>query len=291
MPMCIECATISAAASECVHEPREIDEANRKQTRCRPRIKLMPKDKYLIFHIDAYSPETIPLAKLADYMTEFAALLGRDNAVHFGGLTSGSTKLAAIVEYEDVPKVTARLGDLRRGSAAKDVMKVFEAIDTRLANDNATGRIYVEDQEGSAELLTFPGRTKPKALTYGPFNQEGHLDGILISVGGKDESISIRLQNGDVTHANCETNRTIARDMGKHLFELIRIHGTGRWTREADGAWTLLRFRIHRFEVLKQDSLREVVSILRAVRGNGWKEIKEPLAELADLRGDEDEMH
>ena len=250
----------------------------------------MIQDKRLIFHIDAYSPDTIPMAKLADYMADFAALLGKDNAVHFGGLTSGSTKLAAVVEYEDVPKVESRLGDLRRGNAAKDALKVFEAIDNRLANDNATGRIYVEG-EGTAELLAFPGRDRPKLLTYGPFNQDGHLDGILISVGGKDESISIRLQNGNVTYAKCETNRTTAREMGKHLFEPVRIYGVGRWTREADGTWTLLVFRIHRFEVLKQDSLRDVVSALRAVKGSGWKEIDDPLAELADIRCDEDELH
>ena len=251
----------------------------------------MTRDQRLIFHIDAYSPDTIPMAKLAEYMTDFAALLGRENAVHFGGLTDGSTKLAAVVEYEDVPKVTTRLADLRRGSAVKDALKVFRAIDDRLANDNATGRIYVEGQEETSELLIFPGRTRPKALVFGPFNQDGHLDGILISVGGKDESISVRLQNGEAIYANCETNRTTAREMGRHLFEPVRIHGTGRWTREADGAWTLLRFRIQRFEVLKQEGLRDAIGALRAVGGNGWKEFDDPLAELAAMRREEDELH
>ena len=60
----------------------------------------------------------------------------------------------------------------------------------------------------------------------------------------------LRLQNGETTYANCETNRTIARELGKHLFEPIRIHGTGRWMGEADGTWTLVRFRVHRFDVL-----------------------------------------
>lgn len=231
------------------------------------------------------------MAKLAEYMADFAALLGKDHAVHFGGLSNGSTKLAAVVEREDVPKVESRLGDLRRGSAAKEVMKVFEAIDNRLANDNATGRIYVEDQERSAELLAFPGRDRPKALTYGPFSQEGHLDGLLISVGGKDQTVSIRLQNGDVTYSSCDTNRTIARDLGKHLFEPIRIYGIGRWTREANGTWTLLRFKVQHFEVLKKDSLRDIVGALRGVKGSGWKEFDEPLAELAAMRQNEDELH
>ncbi len=252
----------------------------------------MNDDQRLIFYIDAYSPKTIPMAKLAEYMADFASLLGKENAVHFAGLEDGSTKIAALVEFEDTPKVTARLNDIRRGNPSKDAAKAFEQIDNRLANDNAVGRILVEGEAGvAAELLSFPGRNRPKAQSYGPFTQEGHLDGVLIAVGGKDETISIRLQNGDTTYSNCDTNRSIARELGKYLFEPIRIHGSGRWLREANGAWTLIRFRVHRFEVLGTASLRETVIALRGVRGNGWKDIEDPLSELDDLRRDKDEMH
>ncbi|MBC5825040.1 MAG: hypothetical protein DLM68_17665 [Hyphomicrobiales bacterium] len=252
----------------------------------------MSDDTRLIFYIDAYSPETFPMAKLAEYMADFAALLGRENAVHFAGLEKGSTKLAALVECEDVPKATTRLHDIRQGNPPKDASKLFAQIDDRLANDNAIGRIFVEGEEGAAAaLLTFPGRDRPKAQSYGPFTQEGTLDGLLISVGGKDETISIRLQNGDTTYANCETNRTIARELGKHLFEPIRIYGSGRWMREADSTWTLRGFRVHRFDVLDKDSLRDAVTALRAVPGSGWKDMDDPLAELADLRRDDDELH
>ncbi|WP_131193696.1 hypothetical protein [Lichenihabitans psoromatis] len=253
----------------------------------------MSSDKRLIFHIDAYLPETIPMAKLADYMSDFASLLGRDYGVHFAGLETGSTKIAALVEHQDVPKVAARLSDIRRGNPTKDAAKTFEQIDIRLANDNAIGRVYAEDANGEiAELLAFPGRTRPKPLSYGPFNQDGHLDGLLISVGGKDESISLRLQNGDTTYSSCDTTRTIARELGKHLFEPVRIHGVGRWIRETDGKWTLMRFKVHRFEVLGTDSLRDAVAALRAVRGSGWKDVADPLGELADMRRDDgDELH
>jgi hypothetical protein len=233
------------------------------------------------------------MAKLAEYMADFAALLGKEHGVHFAGLESGSTKLAARVAFEDVPKVTARLHDIRRGNPPKDAAKLFARIDDRLANDNAIGRIFIAGDAGTApaELLEFPGRERPKPQSYGPFNQEGSLDGILISVGGKDETISIRLQNGETTYSNCETNRVIARELGKHLFEPIRVHGTCRWMRAADGTWTLRHFRIHRFEALAKDSLRQAVTALRAVRGGGWAAVADPLAELAELRGERDELH
>ncbi len=253
------------------------------------RATRMQDDKGLILLIDAYSPETMPLTKLAAYMADFAALLGTDNAVHFAGLDQGSTKIKARILFEDIPKVMSRLTDIRRGNPPKDAAKAFEEMDIRLANDNATAAIRAEDSD--ADLLAFPGRTRPKAPVYGPFNQDGHLDGLLISVGGKGPDVRLRLQNGDMEYSRCETTRSIARALGKHLFEPVRIHGTGRWRREENGAWMLVSFRVHRFEVMETASLRDTVTALRAVQGSGWSEIENPLLALTDLRNDEDNLH
>lgn len=249
----------------------------------------MNDDKRLIFYIDAYSPDTIPMAKLAEYMADFATLLGKENAVHFAGLEKGSTRLAARIEFEDVPKVTQRLHDIRRGIPPKDAAKVFKEIDDRLANDNAVGRIFMEGLD--TPVLDFPGRDRPKPVSYGPFAQEGSLDGLLIAVGGKDETVPLRLQNGETIYTNCDTTRLIAKELGKHLYEPIRVHGIGRWMREADGTWSLLRFKVHRFDVLEKESLRDVVTALRAMRGSLWKTMPDPLAELADMRRDDKELH
>ena len=231
------------------------------------------------------------MAKLAEYMADFAELLGKEHRVHFDRLEDGSTTIVSRVEREDVPKVDHRLRAVGQGTAEKELLSLIARIDERLANDNATGRVLEEIDGQSAEVIVFPGRDRPRIPTYGPFAQEGHLDGVLISVGGKDETISIRLQNGATIYSRCETTRTIARELAKHLFEPVRIHGTGRWQRDAQGDWLLVGFRVTRFEVLEGGSLREAVAALRAVPGSGWKELDDPLAELADLRGDRDELH
>src|SRR4029077_2307562 len=103
----------------------------------------MSDDKRLVFYIDAYSPATIPMAKLAEYMADFAALLGKEHAVHFERLKEGSTAIVSRVDYEDVPKVTTRLTEIRNGNAPKDVARLVAEIDKRLANDNATGRVLI----------------------------------------------------------------------------------------------------------------------------------------------------
>lgn len=248
----------------------------------------MSDDGHIVFCIDAYSPQTIPMAKLAEYLGDFAELLGKEHAVHFVGVESGSTNIVAGVGYEDLPKVTARLSAIRHGDAPKDLGRLVQKIDRRLANDNAAGRVVLKNgtMEGTGELLVFPGRNRQKLPSYGPFNQEGHLDGVLISVGGRDETISVQLQNGEVRYTHCETSRTIARELGKHMFEPIRIYGSGRWLREAEGEWTLVRFRIQRFDVLGSDSLQETVARLRAVQGSGWRDIDDPLGELEKSRRD-----
>ena len=251
----------------------------------------MSDERRFKFYIDAYSPANIPMAKLAQYMADFAELLGTEHRTHFEELEGGSTTIVSRVECEDVPKVGHRLRAIGQGTAEKELLRLIARIDERLANDNATGRVLEEIDGQSAEVITFPGRDRPKVPAYGPFVQDGHLDGVLISVGGKDETISIRLQNGAVIYRKCETTRPIARELARHLFEPVRIHGAGRWERTAQGHWLLLGFRVARFEVLEGGNLREAVKALRAVPGSGWKELDDPLAELADLRGDRDELH
>ena len=91
-------------------------------------------------------------------------------------------------------------------------------------------RTNLPPEERGAELIVFPGRDRPRAPTYGPFKQEGHLDGVLISVGGKGDTINLRLQNGATTYSGCETTRTIARELAKHLFELVRIWPKPPWS-------------------------------------------------------------
>ena len=48
------------------------------------------------FTIDAYSPETLPMSRLAEYMAEVARLLGKVDQVHFVRLEPGSTVLVCL---------------------------------------------------------------------------------------------------------------------------------------------------------------------------------------------------
>src|SRR5450755_4721417 len=84
------------------------------------------------FSIDAYTPETMPMARLAEYMKQLAEILGEPGAVHFERLETGSTVLVHKVEREAVPKVRERTAAVQRGDAPRDALRAFHAVNRLL---------------------------------------------------------------------------------------------------------------------------------------------------------------
>src|ERR1700691_1094973 len=90
------------------------------------------------FMIDEFTPRTIPLLRLAEYMQDSAVLLGNEKSVHPGDrLEEGSTTVVARVEWEAEPKVRERLRSVRNKDGNDRVMEAAARLDDRLAEDNA----------------------------------------------------------------------------------------------------------------------------------------------------------
>jgi len=246
--------------------------------------------KYYTLYVEAWTPETIPMARLAQYMQNLAVMLGYDAAVHFDRLKPGSTQLVAKVDHEDVPKVAAHLVQVKRGEGSTEATKAQTEIDRLLAEDNATGFVY-EDEDKSAKIIEFPGVTRPKPTTFGPFNQEGSLDGILISVSGADQTVHLQLQNGASKYTGIETNRETARSLAMHMYEPVRVFGTGRWLRDHESKWTLKKFKVESYRVLAADDLRNAIDQMRLIEGNEWKDMDDPIGALKALREKSNGLH
>ena len=233
------------------------------------------------FLIDAYSPDTLPMSRLAEYMADLARLLGKSERVHFVRLEPGSTVLVQIVEPEAAPEVRDRIQALANDKAPDDAANAFKALNRYLAVDNAIGSLR---EGGGAEVIRFPGREQLAPLTFGAFNQPGVLDGILIRVGGRDDTVPVHLRDGDKIHT-CNATRAMAKRLAVHLYgPTLRVQGDGRWERDADGGWLMKRFNITEFGELDDAPLSEVAERLRDVEGSGWKDIDDPPAELRRLR-------
>jgi hypothetical protein len=116
--------------------------------------------------IDVFSVDSLPMGRLAEYMAEFALLLGEQEHVHFSHLESGSAVLVSNIDGPALPKVAERVQKVREGRAPKEAMQAFRTLDGLLAKDNAVAVLIPPD---SAKVVEFPGRTRPKPVRYGPF--------------------------------------------------------------------------------------------------------------------------
>lgn len=237
------------------------------------------------FVIGASSPSTMPMARLAGYMADLARLLGESDHVHFVRIEKGSTVLVQQVDPDASAKVRSRIQAYKKNQADSDVISACKSLNERLADDSCTGSLQ---ESNGTEIIQFPGQSQKQELAFGPFNQLGTLDGMLIRIGGRDDTVPVHLQDGDAIHV-CNADRGMARNLAPHLFgPVLRVQGDGRWERDTDGTWLLKRFNIKEFELLDETKLGKVVSKLRAIKGSNWKNIDDPREELVRLRGSGD---
>lgn len=228
----------------------------------KPKSKTRGEGTEYRLKIDAYSPDTMPMARLAEYMAELATFLGERDAVHFRRVTRGSTVLNAKVDREAVPKIRDRVATVCAGDAAGETLRAFNSLNKLLRNDNATA--VLRDNEPRGIVVRFPGRDTAEEK-FASVRQQGSLDGIVTGIRGKDETIHITLLVDGQQVTGCETNRTIAKQLGAKFYEPVRLFGRGRWGRDADGMWSLLHFKIESFESLQDEPLASALVSLRQI--------------------------
>jgi hypothetical protein len=225
---------------------------------------------------------------LAEYLIALAQLFGEKDKVHFERLEAGSAVVTASVDRAAQPKVRDRVQGLRINAAPVDALKAFRSLDNMLLEDNATGVLTAGD---GATIITFPGRDRPAPMVFGPFKQEGTVDGQLIRIGGKDDTVPVHLREGAVVHTGLYTTPDLARKIAQHYLGLLRVHGTGTWYRSGDGSWELRNFKISDFEVLENTPLTDVVNKLHKVKGSTWSEVPDPVRALLEERHEDGDAH
>lgn len=233
------------------------------------------------FKIDALSPDTISMVRLARYLERLAALLGSPESVHFKQIRKGSAVPEMFVDPAAIASVTNRLNQVAAGTAPADALKAKDQINQLLREDQSSAILRIR---GGAKLLNFPGCKMPLA-EEAFVHEDGQLIGSVIRLGGKDETVPLMLQDLDKTTYNCTTTREITKQLARFIFgEPIRVKGKGKWRRTAERKWELEDFRIDSWESLESTSPEQVIESLRAVPNNGWDDFSDPQAELRKLR-------
>jgi hypothetical protein len=245
----------------------------------------MPERKKLRFHIHEYTPYTLPMERLVDYLKNLAVLLGSTENVHFVRLDAGSVDCQIETDASEEPKIVSRVREVAQGSGTQEAKNAYKNLRELLEEDKASAELESEIGDVVAD---FPRASTGEQEIFGPFWQFGALEGMLIMIGGRDETVPVHLLDDGRFH-KCNATREIAKELAPHLFRSpIRVYGRGRWFRNSQGKWELSWFDIDRFEPLDDSSLPDVVSRLRAIPDNDLLSLKNPLEEIRKLRHGED---
>ncbi len=217
--------------------------------------------KELYFKIQEWDPHTLPMARLAEYLQHLAILLGSEKSVHFKEVDEGSAKCAMEVDEAEQPRITHRVQEATKGIGNKEAQLAANFIFSLLQEDHSGAELEWDD---GTVILDFSRHRQEEQETFGPFWQEGTLDGFLVKVGGYDETVPVHILHQG-SHTICNTTQQIAKQLGHHLYENVRLFGRGRWYRNSDAQWELQKFDVSSFQVLSSDSLLDVVAQLRTI--------------------------
>lgn len=216
--------------------------------------------EHVSLNIDAFTPDTLPLARLAEYLRPFAILLGSEASVHFECMSPGSAQCRVFVDAHDAPKVRGRLQSVASKTAPRAAMKAYAEINELLVKDNAIGGVTV----GGRNVIEFPGRRQAAQEIVGPVRRTTSIDGQVYSIAGRDETINIHLRN-EHEDLKCVVSVALARSLGQHLLgKKVRLYGEGLWNR-VDGAWQMKTFTADRFIVLDDSLLPDSLGAIRGI--------------------------
>ncbi len=236
------------------------------------------------FKIEAFTPETMPLLTLTDYLRDVAEMFSAQKNMHLIRIDEGSTSLALLIDRKAEKQIRQRVREIENGTAPQKAIEAFERVNRRLGEQ--TNGAAIIDPTGD-KLIVFPGQEKA-TLAYGPFSQQDTIDGIPVMVGGtREREVSVHLEGRKKETYVCYASRVVAKRIAAHLFTtVIRVEGTGRWMRHPDGKWEMRYFKINDFESLantSEISLKKSIEELRAIPAR-WKEINDPVAEIMRIR-------
>jgi hypothetical protein len=228
--------------------------------------------------IEGFTPHTLPMALLADYLRDLADLLGPESDAHLIAIGEGSAELVHDVPEQNYQRLQERVIDAAQGKGPKQATEGYVKLWAKLRQEAKPAQL-VDDSDKT--VLQFP--LQGSGPLFGPVTEPGSLEGVLIKIGGRDETVPVHLQDGN-EYYKCTATRTLAKELRNQLFEKpIRVNGIGKWIRGEDGEWQLDGFKITSWEPLSDDALEAVLGRMRAAESD-WDKIDDPLAELRRIR-------
>lgn len=206
------------------------------------------------FHIEGFTPKTLPMARLADYLGDLAQLLGSKEHVHLDRIDAGSIRLAVAVDQEVRPLVSPRIRSAAQGEGPKDAQAAWLRLNDRLGKDGTSAMLELP----GGEVIPFPGSAAP-SKPIGPLRQETAIQGRLVRLEGYGDDVSVGLEDETSLAGRIVVRADLARELGNHFHRHVRLSGRGRWRRNTDGQWCLEHLDVTDFTPLDDKPLDDVL--------------------------------
>lgn len=230
--------------------------------------------------------KTLPMSAVAEYLKEFAGMLGDSAKPVLDGIVKGSVVLRA-KQMGDHPALTRNRLQSFELESDGGVARSYQKIQALLARDAARAELL--DRNNNVVVRFYPqeaaNEKKVEAIIY----DTGSIDGRIVGITGADDTVHIKLINDQ--H---EEHKVIVRDIGlarelasKFRGPMVRVHVHGTWKRDLHGKWACHSVYADSVEDLEEDLLTSVMSQLREMPG-GWKDVEDPVAEWHQIRGQSD---
>jgi hypothetical protein len=220
------------------------------------------------FVIPAYSPETMPLDRLIEYLQQISVVVGDAANLHLTKIERSSTAPIFHVPKRAALEAKERAAQFTRGAGTKDQKRAYNRLRRMVRRDAPEATRPAVLIEAKMVILEIPAAPEDVSVLSG-VHQATTIDGLLISVGGAGDAAALRLQTLDgETIAGFSATRTLAKEMAKFIYEPLRVSGPGVWGRSEDGVWGLERMQIQSFELLDDRALALVFAELRELKVN-----------------------
>jgi hypothetical protein len=238
----------------------------------------MRSDPEVSWILEGRSPDQIPMARLAEYMSQLAVILGDVEHVHFARLEKACTKLVAKMRPgKTAQKAQSRVYAVRDRRAPLDAMRAYTRINEMVGEDKGSARVMF----GAAAVLRFPGSTSAPVGQFRIIQDTtitGRLYALLEDENGKLKA-RIRPRTGN-RYINCTVDRDVSRQLRNFFLDAVKVYGRGVWTRPASGNWTCENLHIVKVDPVKDVSLRDAINALRAIEAD-WQD--DPLGDWDSL--------
>jgi len=214
------------------------------------------------FVLPGYTPETMPLDRLLEYLGQLMVILGNPSDLHLIKIEKSSTKPVFLMPHHAAVKARKRARDTWEGGGPVPARKAYSRIRRMVSEDGGEPARLTSK---SATILEFPSVDLGADQEIGSVRQASSITGELIRVGGETEfdQILVRDVSGAVI-AGCFATKETAKQLAKHLHEYVRLHGIASWHRDRHGKWQMMRMKVQTFEKVDDESLTHA---LAAVQG------------------------